>query len=90
MANMVIANRINEKLEELAADSNSIIVLKGIPLSIVDSSTGKVNLSDVVSNKLGYFMSIFGKRKFLTYEEFILLADFVVSQYKEIYIPNNN
>ena len=88
MANMVIANRIKEKIEELAADSNSIIVLKGIPLSIVDPSIGKVNLSDVVSNKLGYFMSIFGKRKFLTYEEFILLADFVVSQYKEVYILN--
>ena len=90
MANMVIANRIKEKIEELAADSNSIIVLKGIPLSIVDPSIGKVNLSDVVSNKLGYFMSIFGKRKFLTYEEFILLADFVVSQYKDVYILNNN
>ena len=90
MANMVIANRINKKLDELAMDSNSIVVLKGIPLSIVDSSTGKVNLSDVVSNKLGYFMSIFEKRKFLTYEEFVLLADFVVSQYKEIYILNNN
>ena len=52
MANMVIANRIKEKIEELAADSNSIIVLKGIPLSIVDPSIGKVNLSDVVSNML--------------------------------------
>lgn len=35
-------------------------------------------------------MTIFGRRRFLTYEEFLLLADFIVTQYKEIYILNNN
>ena len=40
--------------------------------------------------KLGYFLSIFGKRKYLSYEEFLLMADFIVSQYREIYILNNN
>ena len=35
-------------------------------------------------------MAIFGHRHFLTYEEFLLLADFIVTQYKEIYILNNN
>lgn len=90
MADRVIATCLAEKLAELQIGSDSIIVLKGIPLSIVDTSVKKVNLSDVVSNKLGYFMSIFGKRKFLSYEEFLLLSDFVVSQYKEVVILNNN
>lgn len=90
MPNMVMANQIKDKLEDINADSNAIVVLKGIPISIVDSSVGIIDLSNVVSNKLGYFMSVYGKRKFLTYEEFLLMADFVVSQYKEIYILNNN
>lgn len=90
MTYKVINKRVAEKLTELQIGNDSIIVLKGIPLSIVDASVGSINLSDVVSNKLGYFMSIFGRRKFLSYEEFLLLSDFVVSQYKEVVILNNN
>lgn len=90
MVSRVIQNRLAEKLAELHIGSDSIIVLKGIPLSAADPSVEKVNLSDIVSNKLGYFMSVFGKRKCLSYEEFLLLSDFVVSQYKEIFILNNN
>lgn len=90
MANRVIENSIREKIEQLSVENNSIIVLKGIPLSAVDGHFHRIDLSDIVTNKLGYFMSVFGRRKFLSYEEFLLLADFVVSQYKEIYILNNN
>ena len=90
MPNMVMANQIKYRLGTLNVDENAIVVLKGIPMSIVDPTVGKIKLSDVVSNKLGYFMAIFGKRKFLSYEEFLLMADFVVSQYKEIYVLNNN
>ena len=90
MPNMVMANQIRFRLEELNIDSNAVVVLKGIPLSIVDPSIGKIDLGKVVENKLGYFMSVFGQRKFLSYEEFLLMADFIVSQYKEIYILNNN
>lgn len=90
MPNMVMANQIKDRLETLNVDDNAIIILKGIPMSIVDPSVEKIELSNVVSNKLGYFMSVFGKRKFLSYEEFLLMADFIVSQYKEIYILNNN
>ena len=90
MANRVIENSIREKIEQLSVENNSIIVLKGIPLSAVDDNLRRIDLSDVVTNKLGYFMSIFGRRKFLSYEEFLLLSDFVVSQYKGIYILDNN
>ena len=90
MPNTVIANKIRERITELNLDDNAIVVLKGVPLAVVDSSVGNINLGNVISNKLGYFMSIFGKRTYLTYEEFLLMADFVVSQYKEIYILNNN
>lgn len=90
MANSVIANCIRTKIESLNIGNDAIVVLKGIPLSIVDDTVGSIDLSSVVSNKLGYFMAIFGHRHFLTYEEFLLLADFIVTQYKEIYILNNN
>ena len=90
MSNTAFANRIKNRISEIDTDNNSIIVIKGIPISLVDSSAGRIKLEDVVSNKLGYFMSIYGKRKILCYEEFLLLSDFIVSQYKEIYILDNN
>lgn len=90
MANRVIANCIREKIENLNMGNDAIVVLKGIPLSIVDETVERIDLSNVVANKMGYFMSIFERRRFLTYEEFLLIADFIVAQYKEIYILNNN
>ncbi len=90
MSSSVIKNQIRGKLEELSLDEKSIIVLKGIPISYADPTIGRISLADVVNDKMGYFMSIYGKRKFLSYEEFLLIADFVVAQYKEIYILDNN
>lgn len=90
MANNVILNRIKEKISELVVDEKSLIVLKGIPVAIVDPSIDRINLAELIENKMGYFMSLYGKRKILSYEEFLLLADFAVAQYKEIYILNNN
>lgn len=90
MANAVIANRITEKLNKIESVDNSIIVLKGIPMQVVDESAEKIDLSKIIENKMMYFMSIYGKRKFLSYEEFLILSDFIVAQYKEVYILNNN
>ena len=50
MANRVIKNSIDARVAALAAGDNSIIVLKGIPLSIVDSEHAQIDLSAVVSN----------------------------------------
>ena len=86
----VIEERVAQKMAELSVGENAIIVLKGIPISAVGVSGEEVDLSAAVSNKLGYFMSIYGKRRFLTFEEFLLLSDFVVSQYKEVIILNND
>lgn len=90
MANTVLINMINNKLADIGADDKSIIVLKGIPISVVDNSAVQINLDEVIENKIGYFMKIFGKRRVLTYEEFLLIADFAVAQYKGVYILNNN
>lgn len=90
MANTVIANRIAEKLAQMELDPQSIVVLKGIPLSAADPGAEPVKLADVMANKMLYFMTLFGKRKFLTYEEYLLLYPFLEAQYKEIIILNNN
>lgn len=86
MSGSIIINQIKDKMSTLNIDDKSVVVLKGIPVSAVDPEVDKIVLSDVVSDKMGYFMSIYGKRKFLSYEEFLLISDFVIAQYKEIII----
>ena len=56
MANCVIANCIRNKIESLNIGNDAIVVLKGIPLSVVDDTVETVDLSNVVSNKIGYFI----------------------------------
>ena len=65
MANRVIANCIREKIENLNMGNDAIVVLKGIPLSIVDETVERIDLSNVVANKMGYFMSIFERRRLI-------------------------
>ena len=90
MSDLVISNKVMDRLSEITLGDNSIVVLKGIPLYMLDKATGKIDLSKVIDNKFEYFATIYRKRKFLLYEEFLLISDFIISQYKEIYILNNN
>lgn len=90
MRDSVIAKQLKEKINEISVDEKTLVVLKGIPLSIVDSSAVNISLDQVIKNKLGYFMSVYGNRSYVSYEEFVLLADFMTAQYKEICILNNN
>lgn len=90
MANTIINRVIKEKIDTLLQEEDAVIILKGIPLSCVDTAIGNIDLSKAVENKMGYFMSIYNQRKLLVYEEFLLIADFVVSQYKTIYVISNN
>lgn len=90
MSNSIILKQIADKLSALDIDRSTIVVLKGIPLSIVDEDAPPILLDKVIDNKMGYFLSIYNDRKYLTYEEFLLLSDFVVSQYKSVIILNNN
>lgn len=90
MSGSIIINQIKDKMNTLNVDNKSVVVLKGIPVSVVEPGVNKIVLSDVVNDKMGYFMSIYGKRKFLSYEEFLLISDFAIAQYKEIIILKNN
>ncbi len=90
MANSVLINKINERIIELGISDNSIIVLKGIPMSSVDPDGIVLPIEEISKNKLSYFMKIYNKRKCLTFEEFLMLNSFVLDQYEKIYVLNNN
>ena len=80
----VIKSKIQDKLSEIQDLEDSIIVLKGISLDTIDMENAKkINLEAVVKNKLKYFFDIYDKRKFLTYEEYLLLNSFLIDQYKK-------
>lgn len=86
-----LKSKIEIKLNELRQIPNSIIVLKGIPMdAIYLEYVNKIDLEALVENKLTYFMKMVSERSVITYEEFLLLYDFVVSQYSTVYILNNN
>lgn len=90
MKDNILLKKVNEKIATLNTSNNSIIILKGIPISLVDQMCEVCELETVIKNKLLYFMKIYTKRKFLTYEEFLMLNSFVLDQYEKIYILNNN
>ena len=91
MSNTILKNRIEKCVNNLVVDDNIIIVIKGMPFDLIDTEAAQsINYDEIIKNKFSYMMSIVGKRKFITYEEFLLLSDFIVSQYSTVYILTNN
>ena len=91
MASNIIKNAIDKKLAELNLGEKDIIVLKGIPLSLFVDTIQPIKLEDICEDKMSYmFMNIYNKRQYLCYEEFLLLSNFIIQQYKNVYILNNN
>ena len=67
----IFENRIKDKIDGLNLERKSIVVLKGIPLSVVlKDNEYCVDLEKAVKNKLQYLFFDIGERKFITYEEF--------------------
>lgn len=90
MANHILIRRIQEQLNKINLHSNCIVVLKGIPITTIDPECIMESIEEVIKNKLAYFVKIAPVRKYLTFEEFLMLNSFVLDQYEEIYILNNN
>lgn len=86
----IVNNKIQEKIKSISQDRKNIFVLKGISLNTVEKNFTE-NIKSAAKNPITYFFDfVNSERKFLTYEEFILMKSFVISQYDEIYIFNNN
>lgn len=90
MANSILIKKINDAVERIGSKNNQIVVLKGIPMDVVDSDCQPAPLEEIVKDKLKYFMAIYNNRKYITYEEFLLLNSFVLTQYESICVLNNN
>lgn len=93
MSTCILKNRIESRINEILNkdNGNSIVVLKGIPITLMDSVNAEcVNYEEAVKNKLMYFFNITNSRKYITYEEFLLLSNFILDQYTTVYILNNN
>lgn len=82
MSHNVFINRIKKLISDLYATNDTLVVLKGIPISLVDSSIERIHLEDAVSNKLGYFMSICGKRRILAMRSFFSSLHSLLSSIK--------
>lgn len=92
MPSSVLFQQIQKRVNELSQDSSSIIVLKGIPIdTVAPECVENIDYDRIGSNKLGYFLdNVYNKRRFITYEEYLLLYEFVLSQYATAYILTNN
>lgn len=92
MANSIIKQSIKKRLKSIKESENSIVVLKGIPVGIVDPEHSVIDIQKITQDKMGYyFLNVYNaKRKYISYEEFLLLKSFIVEQYESIYILNNN
>lgn len=82
---------IKAKLESLYIDENTIVVLKCFSKDVLETfGCEAIDLQAAVKNKIMYFASVISKRKYITYEEYLLLATFIREQFNNVYIVNNN
>lgn len=89
MWKMNIDEQINQKVREYLGQ-DGIIVLKGVDISKFYSDL-VIDIDKILNDKLAYFFEIYKMgRKIITYDEYLALYDFVVSQYKKIIILENN
>ena len=91
MTSKILKNALEHRLEEFVLGDRDIVVLKGIPLSLLVDNLQPINLEDICKDKISYlFTNIYNKRQFLCYEEFLILSNFIIQQYKNVYVLNNN
>ncbi len=85
-----ILRSLRGKLEKIPSGKN-IFVLKGMPLSFIGEENFLEDLNAAINDPLKYFIALATSgRKFLSYEEFLLLNPFIFAQYDSVYIFNNN
>lgn len=83
MWKMNIDEQINQKVREYLGQ-DGIIVLKGVDISKFYSDL-VIDIDKILNDKLAYFFEIYKMgRKIITYDEYLALYDFVVSQYMSI------
>jgi len=78
-----------EKIRDISSDDKTLIVLKGIPLTC--AGLNHCHLEQMLAGKMAYFIKLVQSgRKIICYEEFITLYDYILAEYREINILENN
>ncbi|SCW67236.1 ATP-dependent DNA helicase RecQ [Ruminococcaceae bacterium YRB3002] len=94
MKNSFFKDNVNSSIKECLKDNSTVVVLKGVPLDVLASDlniSDKINYDSLVANKLMYFSNnVSQNRRIYTYEEYLYLRDFFLSQYNSICIVENN
>lgn len=91
MKNNVLYSQIKLAIDKIPNDENCIVVLRGIPISVVDPENQVINIESIIDDKLTYLINIHKKkRRYITYEEYLLMKELVLAQYESVYIINNN
>ena len=94
MKNTFLKNRVNKKIDECLIEKDAVVILRGVPLDTLEkenSIADKIDYDQLVSNKLIYFSTNVSQgRRVYTYEEYLYLREFILSQFNKIYILDNN
>ena len=85
----VIQSLLSKRIETIETDSHTLIVVKGFSLDGISSSP-RPSLEEINQDKRRAFMEIAANQSIISYEEFLLLKDFVLAQYKHVCILVNN
>ncbi len=77
-------------MNENNSDENTIFVLKGIDIQLIDKYL-IIDMDKILENKLSAFMEIARLgRKVISYDEYLALYELVLMQYRKIVILENN
>ena len=80
-----------EKIKSIPNVKDGVVVLKGIPLNIIDeNSTVDIEAAAEKPSRYFYETIVKNERRFITYEEFLLLKSFVFDEYATVHILKNN
>ena len=84
----------NERVQNIVSqyknEEGTIIVLKGIDLTLINESIS-INIDKVIQNKMAHYLDIYqSKRKIISYDEYLALYEVILMQHKKIIILSNN
>ncbi len=91
MKGNIFEKYVSKKITDILNEEKIIVVLKGIPLCIVDKNF-QADIEAAAENPIQYFLDniVNNNRKCITYEEFLLLKNFIRAQYSTVHILKNN
>ncbi|MDE5696669.1 MAG: hypothetical protein K2I96_04535, partial [Lachnospiraceae bacterium] len=68
MISSVLRRAVIEKIGRIGNEDNIIVVLKGIPVEIMDCENFDADIEQAARDKFGHFLKIYNKRKYISYE----------------------